>query len=58
MHKNITKKLPKMNTLQNILYFVWIFILFEPIWTSNVNKNVLLYTEDGLKESRNVCKYR
>jgi len=26
--------------------------------TSNVDKNILLYTEDGLKESRNICKYR
>jgi len=25
---------------------------------SNVDKNVLSYTEDGLKESRNVCKYK
>jgi len=33
-------------------------IHFEPIWTLNVDKNVLSYTEEGLKESRNVCKYR
>jgi len=26
--------------------------------TLNVDKNVLSYTEDDLKESRNVCKYR
>jgi len=28
------------------------------ILESNVDKNVLSYTEDDLKESWNVCKYR
>jgi len=46
---------------------VWhsdVFLMFDIINVNSfehrttINKNVLSYTEDGLKESRNVCKYR